>query len=92
MVGENLSIKYPSQQCLTEIRKHQSENFYLTSKRRIQWAKQSKSLAAEKTRLSAFFSIETGDKLILLDLLLLLNLTQFFCHYFYLKDDFVLSA
>ncbi|TAE11230.1 MAG: hypothetical protein EAZ90_05125 [Oscillatoriales cyanobacterium] len=48
MVGENLSIKYPSQQCLTEIRKHQSENFYLTSKRRIQWAKQSKSLAAEK--------------------------------------------
>jgi len=34
--------------------------------------------------------LKLGDKLILLDLLLLLNVTQFFGPNFYLKDDFYL--
>jgi hypothetical protein len=64
----------------------------LTSKRRIQCAKQRNCLAAEKHAYLLFSELKLGDKLILLDLLLLLNVTQFFCPNFYLKDDFYLRT
>jgi len=62
----------------------------LTSKRRIHQTKQRNCLAAEKHAYLLFSEVKLGDKLILLDLLLLLNVTQFFCPNFYLKDDFYL--
>jgi len=36
--------------------------------------------------------LKLGDKLIWFDLLLLLNITRFFCDYFYLKDEFSLRT